>query len=113
MKRTGPSFWTRLRHAAAPNLEERPPPRVKVRVASKDKLALLEKLDSVDRLALVPVGHVRQGYENGLFTVPKDEARDRMVLDARPPNCLEDNQDEWIRSLGSLVQLQPFFPGAR
>ena len=102
-------FLDPLSHAAAPDLNQRPPPRVKVRIARRDKLALLEKLDSVERLALVPSSSIRQGYENGLFTVPKDEVRDRMVLDARPPNCLEDNTDVWIRSLGSLVQFQHFF----
>ena len=102
-------FLDPLLYAAAPDLDLRPPPRVKVRVARRDKLALLEKLDSVERLALVPSSSIRQGYENGLFTVPKDEVRDRMVLDARPPNCLEENTDLWIRSLGSLVQFQHFF----
>eukprot|EP00435_Cladocopium_sp_Y103_P065292 s216_g27.t1 len=102
-------FLDPLIHAAPPDREKHPPPRVRVRVARKDKLALLEKLDEVERLALVPARLVRAGYENGLFTVPKDETRDRMVLDARPPNCLEENEDKWIRSLCSLVQLNHFF----
>eukprot|EP00435_Cladocopium_sp_Y103_P030866 s2573_g7.t1 len=98
-----------LSYASPPDHCLHPPPHVRVRIASRDKLALLKKLDSSNRLALVPARAVRKGYENGLFTVPKDGERDRMVLDARPPNCLESNDDQWIRSLGSLSQLQHFF----
>ena len=43
---------------------------------------------------------------NGLFCVPKDEARDRLVLDARVPNLGEGGLDPWIQSLASLEQLQ-------
>ena len=45
----------------------------------------------------------------GLFTVPKDEKRDRLVLDARPSNAYESPECEWTRSLGSLAQLQYLF----
>lgn len=42
---------------------------------------------------------------NGLFAVPKDGERDRMVLDARPPNLLEDASCPWINTLASVAQL--------
>lgn len=98
-----------LAFALPPDLEQRPPPRVKVRVSHRKKVALLHKLDSVKRLALVPASSVRTGYESGLFSIPKDSERDRMVMDARPANCLEINDDVWVKTLGSLVQLQHFF----
>ncbi len=46
---------------------------------------------------------------NGIFAVPKDGARDRMVLDARPPNMLEDATCPWINSLASVSQLEHVF----
>ena len=45
----------------------------------------------------------------GLFTVPKDELRDRLVLDARPRNAFEEAESTWVRSLGSLAQLHYLF----
>ena len=85
------------------------PPRVKVRIQKNNRIKFLELLDSSDRLRLVPEKDVRQGYLNGVFCVPKDQDRDRMVLDARPPNGLEKPENRWIRSLASTQQLQHFF----
>lgn len=102
-------FLDPLSFALPPDLQLHPPPHVRVRVSNKNKLSLLRKLDSSNRLALVPARCVRKGYENGMFAIPKDGERDRMVLDGRPANCLEINEDRWIRSLGSLTQLMHFF----
>lgn len=44
-----------------------------------------------------------------MIAVPKDQARDRMVLDARAPNKLEKSERRWIRSLGSVSQFHHFF----
>lgn len=50
------------------------------------------------------------GFRSGMFSIPKDAERDRMVLDARPPNGLEDGRDSpWIRSLGSVSQFGHWF----
>lgn len=103
------TFQRPLDFAAPADLDEFRPPRVRVRVDGKDKIALLEKLDAGERLALVPLRVVRQNFLNGVFAVPKDSERDRMVLDARPPNLLESNSDPWLGSLGSLSQLNHFF----
>ena len=105
------TFQRPLDFAAPADLDEFRPPRVRVRVDGKDKIALLEKLDAGERLALVPLRVVRQNFLNGVFAVPKDSERDRMVLDARPPNLLESNSDPWLGSLGSLSQLNHFFFG--
>ena len=103
------TFQKPLDFASPPDLDEFRPPRVRVRVEGRDRIALLEKLDSCKRLALFPLRRVRQGFLNGMFAVPKDSERDRMVLDARPPNLLEDNSDPWLGTLGSLSQLNHFF----
>ena len=81
------------------------PPKVKV----SQRIRFLELLDSANRLALLRSSAVRTNFLNGVFCVPKDGARDRMVLDARPPNGLERAEDRWIRSLASTHQLLHFF----
>ena len=50
----------------------------------------------------------QEGFQNGVFAIPKDEHRDRMVLDARPPNALGESERRWIKSLAGLHQLQHF-----
>ena len=75
----------------------------------KDTLRFLGLLDASRRLALVEETKVRKGFECGAFAVPKDRKKDRMVLDARPPNTLEVAERRWIHSLGSTNQLHHFF----
>ena len=65
------------------SLEDLDLPRVKVRCKRGQGVQLLEKLDSVKRLALVPLKEVREHLLNGMFCLPKDQHRDRMILDAR------------------------------
>ena len=86
--------------------EEAPrPPAVRVRMKAGDRLRFLALLDSTRRLGLAKREDVRWDFSNGAFAVPKDQSRDRMVLDARPPNVLERAERRWIRSLGSVSQL--------
>lgn len=103
------TFLKPLDHAAPPDLEEVRPPKVRVRIKEEDVSRFLGLLDSTNRLALVEETKVRAGFECGAFAVPKDGKRDRMVLDARPPNCLERSEKRWIRSLGTTSQLQHVF----
>ena len=84
-------------------------PRVQVRTAPGKRLGLLQALDRSSRLSLIPSSEVRTPYRNGLFAVAKDEARDRLVLDARAANLAEGGVDPWIQSLGSLEQLQHIY----
>ena len=79
--------------------------KVSVRCSARERLRLLEKLDSAGRLRVVRPEEVRMRLRNGLFAVPKDGERDRMVLDARPPNLLEDASCPWINTLASVAQL--------
>ncbi len=84
-------------------------PRVKIRASRENKLKLLETLDSSGRLDLLPEESIAKGFENGLFSIPKDGARDRMVLDARRANSREVAEKRWIYSLGSTGQLNHLF----
>ena len=81
-------------------------PKVKVRGSRKNQLRLLEVLDKSGRLALLSSGEVERGFENGMFSIPKDAEKDRMVLDARRPNSREQPEQRWIYSLGATSQLQ-------
>lgn len=100
------SRWTMLRSRVRRLVQ---PCRVSVRCPKDAEMAFLELLDSSGRLDLVPEAKVRMGYRNGAFAIPKDEKRDRMVLDARPPNVLEAPEERWIKSLGSISQFSHFF----
>ena len=66
----------------------------------------MEKLDAGGRLHLLPVQAVRRGFESGLFAIPKDELWDRLIMDSRPANVCEVSESRWIKSLGSISQLQ-------
>ena len=81
-------------------------PAVKVRGNKVNQMRLLETLDSSDRLKLFRSTEVERGFENGIFSIPKDAEKDRMVLDARRPNSRETSEQRWIYSLGSVAQLQ-------
>ena len=84
-------------------------PQVKVRATPQNKQLLLETLDRSGRLALMPADLIEPGFENGLFAIPKDAEKDRMVLDARRANSREEAEKRWIYSLASVVQLQHLF----
>lgn len=104
------TFLFPLDWADPPDVDASRPPRVRVHVAKRDVVALLETLDRCSRLKLLPEEKVRMPFRNGMFSIPKDALRDRMVLDARPPNCLEDGRDSaWIASLGSVSQFNRWF----
>ena len=85
---------------------EEPIPRVAVRADRRQTGELLRLLDASGRLRLFRKNEVRPRLRNGLFSAGKDHARDRMVLDARPPNLAEVTEARWIRSLGTLEQFQ-------
>ena len=102
------SYLWSLDLAKAPEDAERPP-KVRVRCSLSQRIKLLEKLDSCGRLKLARPSEVRAGFECGMFTVGKDGTRDRLILDARPPDTLEETENRWIKSLGAASQLNHFF----
>ena len=84
-------------------------PKVKVNATKRNVLRLLELLDSTGRLKLVRADRIRARLRCGVFALAKDGSRDRLILDARPPNLVEQTESRWVRSLGSLEQLQFLF----
>ena len=91
---------------ARPIPEEEAVPRTQVRCSRDAAVRLLEVLDKCGRLALRPREAIRDRVLNGLFAIPKDLQRDRMILDARAPNQAEAVSQPWLRSMASLEQLQ-------
>ena len=75
------------------------PPTMRIHCSKKEKLKLLELLDSSDRLSLHLPEEVVPVYGNGLFCVAKDLQRDRLILDARGANVLERPPNRWIKAL--------------
>lgn len=80
-------------------------PKVKVRASPVARMQFLEKLDSGQRLQLIPQRLVEEGFENGAFAIPKDQEKDRLVLDARRPNAREESEKRWVYTMGSASQL--------
>lgn len=76
-----------LDHCFVDDLRELDLPEVKVRCSKSKQLELVQKLDEVTRLALIPGRFVRRQLLNGMFCLPKDQHRDRMILDARRPHA--------------------------
>lgn len=98
-----------LDFAEAVDVDDPKLPRVKLRCPASQRIRVLEKLDSVQRLALLDGSRCRRGLENGLFSIPKDQARDRMILDARRANAAESSERRWIYSLASVQQFLHVF----
>lgn len=88
------------------------PPRVRVHGSKDQALGLFRFLDQHHRLRLVPREKVRDGFLCGAFCLVKDEKKDRLILDARPPNMLEETLCSWTKTLGSVnailqIELEP------
>lgn len=78
------------------------PPRVKVHANRAAALAFVEKLDSHHRLRLAKKSEIRSTHLCGAFALCKDAVQDRLILDARPANELENTLTDWVSTLGSV-----------
>ena len=80
-------------------------PKVKVNGSVPAKLELYKMLAQSGRLRPVSLDLQRGPFVNGLFTVTKDGDRDRLILDARPPNLLEEARTHWCGSMAAGATL--------
>ena len=80
-------------------------PLVKFHCSRSQKIKLFELLDQSGRLSLHKEEDVRTRYSSGMFAVVKSMDRDRLIMDSRPPNCLEIPMQRWIKSLASAESL--------
>ena len=95
--------------AREPDPDRDDPPRVRVHGTEAAALGLFKFLDQHHRLRLVPESKVRRNFLCGAFTLTKNHEQDRLILDARAPNMLEETLRTWVKSLGavsSLLQLE-------
>ena len=85
-----------------------PPPAVSVHGSVEERNKLYKRMAESGRLVPVLEGDVREGLVCGLFAVPKDLERDRLILDARPPNTVEPVLSSWTRTMSSSTCLLGF-----
>eukprot|EP00438_Fugacium_kawagutii_P024606 Skav200074 [mRNA] locus=scaffold838:451933:457558:- [translate_table: standard] len=78
-----------------------PPPRVRVHATLKEKLDLLALLHDSGRLVFRSAKEIVPMHGNGLFCVPKNLTTDRLILDGRPANMLQDSPNNFIYTMGS------------
>ena len=98
-------FEDPLKFASDPLTVSTPPPKVHLHASRQQAFDLLRFLDERQRLSLAPKTEVRSKHLCGVFALIKDQNKDRMILDARPPNLLEEALTDWTRTLGSVTAL--------
>ena len=98
-------FQDPLETREGPRTSLKVPPKLRVHCSRSEKIRLFELLDSSNRLALFEASEVTPKFGSGLFAVVKDLERDRMILDSRGANMLEEPPGRWIKSLASGEQL--------
>ena len=81
------------------------PPRVQVRGVRKEVLKLLHALDQTGRLALFRPDEVRMHFRSGLFSLIKNQDVDRLIMDSRPHNLLEQPLSAWTRTMAAVPPL--------
>lgn len=81
------------------------PPRVSVHASTAERNKLFQKMADGGRLVPVDPESVREGLCSGLFSVPKDLEKDRLILDARPPNTVERVLSSWTSTMSSCTCL--------
>ena len=84
---------------------DEPPPKVSIHGSAVERNLLFRKMAECGRL--VPLGkhEVRDNLPCGLFAVPKDLSRDRLILDARPPNTVEKALNAWTQTMSNATCL--------
>lgn len=81
------------------------PPRVSVRADSNNKVELYKKLAETRRLQPLVPGSFSRRFTSGLFSVPKDMSRDRLILDGRPANMKDRPQSKWCKAMAAASTL--------
>ena len=81
------------------------PPRVRIHASLQEKLALLQLLNRTGRLGFRRPIEVQPGFGNGLFCVPKSLQVDRLILDGRPANMLQEPPNRFILSMAASSAL--------
>ncbi len=83
----------------SPEDAEGVPPKLKVHCGKGQRVALFKLLDESGRLGVHFPWEVTPLYGSGLFSVVKDQKKDRLIMDSRGANLLERPAQRWIQSL--------------
>ena len=81
------------------------PPKVSVHATAVERNKLFQKMADGGRLIPIRYEDETRGLFSGLFSVPKDLVKDRLILDARPPNTAEDILSSWTKTMSSASTL--------
>ena len=98
-------FDAPLDHSLHPSESPDAPPRAHVRGARNELIKLLHKLDDTGRLALFGPHQVRLGHRAGVFCLIKNQQQDRLILDLRGANLLEEGLVDWTQTMASPMPL--------
>ena len=96
----------------SPSEVEEAPPVVQVRADRSNKMKLFKKLAESGRLQMIPHDSFHSRYRSGMFSVVKDQHRDRLILDGRPANLLDRAQTKWCRGMAAASALGHIFLAA-
>ena len=80
-------------------------PRVSVHARRSERNELFRRMARTGRLVMVERDKVDESRTSGLFAVPKDLSRDRLILDARPPNAYERPLNCYTKTMASAACL--------
>lgn len=98
-------FEEPLSVSCAPEDASEVPPVVRIHGKPSEVWKLLRALDASGRLGVVRESEIIAGYGAGLFSVPKDQDRDRLIFYCRPMNTLQSTPQRWISSMASASNL--------
>ena len=98
-------FERPLEAACSPEDIQFEPPPVKLYGNEAEIWKLFHKLDDSGRLGIIRDSEILPGFQAGLFAVPKDSLKDRLIFDSRPFNCLESPPGRWVSSMASALNL--------
>ncbi len=80
-------------------------PHVQVRGQRREVIKLLRALDSTGRLKIFHPSEVRHQVKSGMFAIMKSLEVDRMIMDCRPANCLENPLSEYTQCMAAACPI--------
>lgn len=104
-RKTAERYMFPLTKGKKPHEVVGPVPNVQIRATPSERLRLFKKLAGAGMLKPIEKGSFYQGFENGMFGVNKDAARDRLVLDSRAANMLDKGQSLWSGAMAAASSL--------
>lgn len=95
-----------MTNSMAPESYDGPACKGHVRGSRSEVMKLLKKLDQSGRLSIFYPHQVRMQHRAGLFSLLKNQEQDRLILESRGANALEEGLSRWTRTMASPIPLQ-------